>query len=403
MSNVVLVWELGAELGHITRLNALALELSTRGHSVTCIVSGPEQIQQLYSSQASLPYKILTGPGWPPRSLKLSRQPANLSEVLLAVGYHNPQALAKKIADWRNIIAPHQPDIIVYDYAPTALLATKDYACVKIGLDDPFSKPPNTSPLPPFHQDSNVNLANLRISENKLLAAINQAMRELQLPDIEFVYDIFQTDKSFLLSIPELDPFFDWRGTAEYVGLIEANSDRSIKLDWRSELPIRKVFAYLKPEYPKLHALLAVMAELEIESKIFLPDAAPDTIEKYRNTRLQISDRPYDLSQDLDQSDLVICHGGHATVLGSVIEGVPTLIIPLQQEQLNTAKRCIDSGLGLGLGPGVDNREKITSQIRSLLNDSGYRQRARMCGTKYRNAFLQPAVIKIAEYLESTP
>lgn len=399
MSNVVLVWELGAELGHVTRLNALAHKFAGIGHQVTCVLSNPDQIHTLFAKDYSPPFNILRGPGWPQRSLKLSREPANLSEVLLAVGYHNANALAKNIKGWQSVLAPLKPDVIVYDYAPTALLASRDYQCRKIGLDDPFSKPPSTTPLPSFNQDPNVGSKNLSISESKLLATINLALNECALAGIDHVYDLFATDKSFLLSLPELDPFCEMRSAVEYVGLLEATSDRGVEMNWRSESPTQKMFAYLKPGYPNLPEFLSVVHQLGVEAKMFIPGVAPEVVEQYAGTLLEILDQPYDVSKRLHEADLVVCHGGHGTVLGSVMNGVPVLIIPLQQEQLTTAKRCIDSGLGFGLGAGVSVREKILSKIQTALDDNNSRNRAHLCSVKYRDCFKASALERVTQYV----
>lgn len=401
MSNVVLVWELGSELGHVSRLNVLAHELAQRGHQVTCVLSDPGQFCRISAPDCPPPFKVLPGPAWPAETWKLSREPANISEVLLAVGYHEAGALAHMIESWRRVLAPLNPDIIIYDYAPTALLATRDDSCLKVGLDDPFTKPPNTSPLPSFNQDPKVSLPNLAISEQKLLTAINLALHQCGIPEIEQVYEVFETQLSFLLSIPELDPFSELRGTVEYAGLMDASNNKGVKLQWTAGSPAKKIFAYLKHGYPCLHEFLSVLYQMGIDANVFIPDASLEIIKKYHNTQISISTDPYDLSKDLNQVDLVVCHGGHGTVVGSVLSGVPVLIIPLQQEQLTTARKCIRSGLGQGLGAGVKGEEKIMRKIEMLLGQESYRECARSCQFRYFEVFKKPAAQRLAEQLES--
>lgn len=402
MSQVVLVWEMGADLGHVTRLDALAKHLTTRGHSVTCVLSSLSEIQRIYLPPHTPPYQVIQGPSWPDRHSKLSRSPANLAEVLLSIGYHKPQLVAAKLGEWRAIFSQLHPDVIIYDYAPTALLATRDYLCKKISLDDPFSKPPETFPLPSFDQNAKVSTANLAISDTRLVDIVNQVLVQFELSPIRQTSDLFASDKSFLLSIPELDPFAYLRNAATYLGFIEAHDrDKKIALNWNTESTAKKVFAYLKPSYPKLKELLCNIVRLNIQGRFFIPHADQEILDICKNSNVQISNTPYDLSENLAPCDLVICHGGHSTLLQAALCGVPALVIPLQQEQLSTTQKCVDSGLALWLGHGVTDSEKIRSAIQSLLFDEHFQQNTQQCAMRYRNRLTRSAMEVIVEYVEA--
>lgn len=407
MAEVVLVWEMGADMGHLTRLDTLAKRLVERGHGVTCIFCDLTGLQRLYPPQQTPPYHLLQGPSWPNQYAKLSRPPANLAEVLLAVGFHKPQVIAAKLAQWRAIFAHLKPGLIIYDYAPTALLATRDLACPKIGLDDPFSKPPARVPLPAYDRDANLSDANLTLSETKLINTLNPVLAEFQLQPIAQVYDLFATDESLLLSIPELDPFAHLRECANYLGPITApnNTDKQ-PLDWDPHSSAKKVFAYLKPSYPKLKEFLACITQLDIQGRFFIPGAGAaiqrETIQPLKhNSPIQISEQPYDLAKNLHQCDLVICHGGHSTLVQTALCGVPALVIPLQQEQLSSAQKSVASGLALGLGHGVSDPVTIQAAAKTLLDDADFRQRTVQCAQHYQKVFTRPALDIIVETVES--
>lgn len=402
MPKIVVVWEMGADLGHVTRLDTLAKYLVGRGHEVVCIFSDVSEIQRLYPHPKTPPYRLLSGPRWPDKRLKLSRPPANLVEVLLSVGYYKAAIIAAKLADWRAIFAPLQPDIIIYDYAPTALLATRDRNCQKISLDDPFSKPPAIFPLPSFDVNAKVSSANLRVSETRLVDIVNSVLAEFKLGKIAQACDLFATDKSFLLSIPELDPFAHVRTLENYVGLMnDGRSQEKIAPNWNSLSDAKKVFGYLKPTYPKIKVFLACLVEFDIQGRFFIPHASQEVLNICRNSCVEISSRPYDLTQNMEQCDLIVCHGGHSTLLHATLGGVPALIIPLQQEQLSSAQKCVDSGLALGLGGGVENTETIKSMIHAMLYDKSFKPRAQFIADIYRNKFTRPALEIITEYIES--
>lgn len=396
MSRIALIWELGADFGHVSRMHILATELSRRGHTVTFALSRPADLRQVVAGVSPI-YRVLQGPEWPDRPVRLSREPANLTEVLLALGYHKPAALLQKVKGWRELLDGLRPDLIIYDYAPTVLLATRDYGAHKVSLDDPFSKPPRIIPLPAF--GTGISPANLALSEEKLVAAVNQALPSEGLEGITHAYDIFETHKSFLLSVPELDPFAQWRTQSDYMGSIPISIEKQCPFTW-TDSARKKVFVYIKQSYPSIETFLKALATLSVESRIFIPHAPRHLVELCSSLNLRLSAIPYDLSS-LDEADLVICHGGHATTLQAILKGVPVLIIPLQQEQLCTARKCIDGGFGLGLGPSVADSEEIAQKIRDLLEELTFSEKASTCAAKYKNRFIKPTLVGISEYIES--
>jgi hypothetical protein len=397
MAKIVLTWELGADLGHISRLDALALRLQRNGHTVMLVLSRLSELRRLYPKNPP-PYDVLSAPRWADKPVKLSREPANLTEILLAIGYHKYAALEQCILEWRNTFSSLSPDLVIFDYAPTAQLAARDGSYPKISLDDPFTCPPHLFPLPAF--DDSISVSNLQISDNKIVGVINQVLDGFNLRRIQYAHEIFHTQKSFLLSIHELDPFADLRESGLYIGPINTAIPGSRMLNWISDGRTKKIFAYLKPTYSAIRELLVALAQSGAEVKVFLPDAESEFIGLCTDYGFDISTTVFDLS-DLKQADLVICHGGHTTVLQSVLNGLPLLIIPLQQEQLATARKCIANGLGLGLGPCVTDNNKITSLLQQLLYEPLFRSAAQACATKYHYQLAEPALDIIAQHVET--
>lgn len=399
MTNIVLVWEMGADLGHITRLDALARHLCVRGHTVTAIFSDLREILRIYSPPQIPPYRILQGPSWRDRRLKLSRPPASLTEVLLSVGFYKSQIIAEKLLQWKTLFANLQADVIFFDYAPAAQLAARQYTWHKINLGDPFSTPPAGSPLPLFDVNAKVSDANLMISDQRLLGVVNQALQEMKIAEIQYVHELFSADKTFLLSIPELDPFAHLRASEQYTGPINTPAN-SVHLNWNGNSG-KKVFGYLKPAYPHLKEFLQGISKLHVQGRFFIPEAPLEILKQYGQSNIEIATTPYDLSSELEQCDLVVCHGGHSTLLHSVLNGIPTLLIPLQQEQLCVTQKVIASGLAVRLGHGIADTEQISAISQSVLNDADLRHAAQNCALRYKQAFTSPALETITQYVES--
>lgn len=402
MSRVVIAWELGAGLGHVTRLKVLADELNAKGHTITFVSGRGESLKQLYSENCPIPYQILETEIWPDKRVKLSREPANLSEILLSLGYHNPSKLQQQIKGWQKLLDGLRPDVIIYDYAPTAILASRKLACKKIGLDIPFSKPPPTSPLPAVGPTPKVSTNNLALSENKLVGAVNQALQINELPPITQAHEIFETHVSFLLTIPELDPFAPMRKNSRYVGAIETAVGIGGYTPWHRRRPTKKVFGYLKPSYPKLEEFLATLAQRnDIEGRFFIPGCSQRLLKLFEDSAISISAKPLNVTRTMRDCDLTVCHAGHSTVLQSALAGIPVLVIPLHQEQLATAQRVIDIKLGHGLAPDVGDSTKIQRLISRLLDDVQYRTRAEAIAQKYSQITPSAAISCVVDAVEN--
>jgi UDP:flavonoid glycosyltransferase YjiC (YdhE family) len=401
MAKVVLVWEMGTDLGHISRLDALAQHLCRRGHRVTCIFSDLSQIPRLHTHLKVPPYQILEGPKWQERKQKLSRLPASLTEVLLSVGFYKPQTITEKITQWRKLFADLEPDVILYDYAPTALLATRDLSCPKFNLGDPFSLPPARSPLPLFAHGVKVSEANLLISDRRLVDTINESLRAFSLNEIQYVYEIFSADKTFLLSIPELDPFSFIRNLEHYIGPFHVQQSDCHPLNWENDAR-KRIFGYLKPLYPQLKEILSAASGLDVQGRFFIPGAPQDLLNTYHNSNIEIVTTPYDLAE-LKQCDLVICHAGHSTLTQSILNGVPSLLIPLQQEQMCITQKAIFSQLAAGISHQLSDVDGLKTILKNLLNDMSFRHRVENCAEHYRQHLTKSVLDTLTEHIEHPP
>jgi MGT family glycosyltransferase len=83
--------------------------------------------------------------------------------------------------------------------------------------------------------------------------------------------------------------------------------------------------------------------------------------------------------QVLQQTALVVTHGGHGTVIKTLAAGVPMLVLPHGRDQADTAARVTARGAGLMLkrsaGPAA-----IADAVRRILRDNSYRIDARRLG-----------------------
>jgi len=75
--------------------------------------------------------------------------------------------------------------------------------------------------------------------------------------------------------------------------------------------------------------------------------------------------------------DLVIHHGGMGTTHAALVHGVPQLIVPHAGEQHLQARRAETAGVGRALWPAEATPARWRERIAELLEDEGFRERAR--------------------------
>ncbi len=79
----------------------------------------------------------------------------------------------------------------------------------------------------------------------------------------------------------------------------------------------------------------------------------------------------------LPRCDAVISHGGAGTMLGALAHGLPLVLLPQGADQFINAAACARAGAGIALGPGELAPEAIRDATRRVLEEPGYRERAR--------------------------
>jgi UDP:flavonoid glycosyltransferase YjiC (YdhE family) len=78
----------------------------------------------------------------------------------------------------------------------------------------------------------------------------------------------------------------------------------------------------------------------------------------------------------LPTCDLIVHHGGGGTTMGALRVGVPQLMLPRSNYQIESTRPVAEFGAGLLLAPGEDTIEEIEKGCRELLSNPSYAGRA---------------------------
>lgn len=340
MARIALVWELGADLGHITRYSLIARELIKRGHEPMMILRDTSSLHALAAAPANCPVYQAPVCQQAPAGL----MPAlNFTETLFRVGFHDPEVLASLMLAWRYLLELLNPDLIVFDHAPVAQLATHALDCDRIIFSNSFSVPPAGFPSYRFWLKEPDAKQRIRNSEQTCLDIANKALASLGSQPVKDLDELFEVDEIVLCEHPDFD-VYGHRDAIHYVGAINEES-LGDKPNWPGTAGGPKIFAYLKSRFQHIDELLECLANSNSNVIVYLSDVTSAQRQRFENAALSFSEVPLNLTEVAKDCDYAICHGGTGTINTVVAKGIPVLSIPLTVEQMMFSKRVESCGL----------------------------------------------------------
>lgn len=378
MHNILFVWELGGHLGHLMRYRSLAVALGQRGFRVSLALRDLSRAHSLFDARE---YVLYQAPIWLPAARNAPRPPLSYAEILHHYGYLKEEGVQGMVRAWRALYSAEQPDLVLFDHAPTALLAARGLPFAKAIIGTGFFTPPPVSPMPAFNAASPAPRQRLVAAEQRVLKAVNSVLGDLGQPDLGTLCELFEVDENFMCTVPELDHYH--RNTEmTYWGPILGSGNIHPPPRLSGTKP--SVFAYLKPQHAATPRILGAMKATDVEAFVYSPDVNSDIAEHFASNTFVFSRKPYDIGATVARSDLVICHGGHDTAAAALLGGKPVLLAPMQAEQAMLATRIEQAGLGITIDYQT-TEDEIASHLTRLMGDEGLRLRAAEFAAKYRD------------------
>jgi len=380
MASFLLGWEYGGGLGHAARFKALAQKLRERGHRVTLMLRDLVLTDSLLKD-TGLPR--LQAPLWQHRTVGAPEIQASIAEILLATGYLRSDTLAGQVQGWRTALTLTQADVLVADYAPTAVLAARivhvPSAVVGIG----FYMPPEQAPMPAFRDWEPLQPGRIAHAEDTALAAANGVLRAAGEPPLQQLSQLLHGDASLLCTWPELDHYGrDSLPPGRQFHGVELLPHSGRPPEW-PEGSGPEVFAYLKSAHPDHAAVLQALVAAGCRVVCYLPELASGKPVPVASPRIRYASEPVDLHSACARSALVVCHGGMATLAQALLAGKPLLLLPMQAEQFLASRRVARSGAGINL---AEHRRPVDllPLVRQLLDAGPARDAAARFAVKYQ-------------------
>ena len=363
---ILCTWEIGGELGHISRYSAIVKALESDGHHVVLAL---KDLSRAYPFFCNTKATLMQAPVWLPK-VTMQRPIACLADTLLCLGYLETDPLDCLVQAWESIINSVKPDLVIFDYAPTAMIALRHTQIPKILIGTGFADPvPGRAIVDwrPYPQDDGL----VTRQEERVLQQVNAVLERRGQPTLTQLTDLFAADRVVISTFPELD-LYNERDNADYcTGPTAKLVDTPVK--FASDARPR-ILAYLKPAHPNIELLVTALARSKANVFIACPKGPANLFTPHVSDRFQFSNELVDLQGAMGDVDVFVGHGNASSVKESLVAGNPTVVLPIQLEQLLTGRKVQQAGFGVLVEkiPGLDEMVKLLDDL--LMNGDSYRE-----------------------------
>jgi UDP:flavonoid glycosyltransferase YjiC (YdhE family) len=389
MSRILIIWELGADYGHISTLLPIALEMKRRGHEPILVLRDLCWAEKILGGHG---LSWLQAPVW---LANLSGLPSPISypEIMFMNGFSHPSGTIGICKAWRDLFTLLDPDLLMIEYGAASMLASLGMKTPRIRIGTGATSPPLTQPMHSHEWWNAQPISRLVDIEGTVLKTVNGVLQELGDGPISALCEMFKTEDEFLLCSPALDHFPKRQG-AKYWGPI-LNLEHGVAPNWPNEGG-KRIFAYIKTSYPHFSQVLKALSELDANVVVHAPGISVKNIKTYESGNLVFSVDPVRMEEARRQCDVGVCHAGAGTTEALLAVGKPVLLLPMQGEQENTARNVEKVGAGLWVKPEakVINFKKLLKQ---LLNEPDFTLKAREFAGGYPE---RPQAERVAEIVE---
>jgi UDP:flavonoid glycosyltransferase YjiC (YdhE family) len=363
--------------GHCVNLLPLAERLLARGHKVFVAARDLAVARHVFGS---LPVHYLAAGFTSSRPSNAVAMPRTFAHILHNTGFGEWETLEAMTAAWRNLLDLVQPDVVVCEHAPMALLASHASGRRHVVIGTGFFSPPDIAPLPDLRDWLPPMPAELYESEMAVLNRVNRVLTsagKLPLPRLSSLYA--DVDANFLLTFRELD-HYPQRPQSEYWGMWSPGGGHT--LTWpASTMP--KVFAYLKPPLPvwKLADVLTLLRQSPITAAVYVAGMDPAWLRQFQSPNMLTFAEPLDIRGIARDCDFAILNGNAGTATDLLLRGVPQLHIPIYLEQATFSRRI--TSLGAGIMAESNRLDQIADGLQRLMASSSYREAAQQFAQRY--------------------
>jgi hypothetical protein len=204
LKRIFYAWELGSGFGHVNRFLALRKALAAHGCTLTLTLAEPLPPGALPDD---LRASVHRAPRYDRQVLGLPEQQLAFSEIMMLHGYLDPYALAGLLGGWRDLMQAVDAQLVIADFAPTAVLAARSLGlpCARIGTG--YCCPPAVDPEVPIVPSMAPPLARRDEAAQLLVSNINRALTQFGAAPLQTLGQMHRADCDLLTTCAEFDPY----------------------------------------------------------------------------------------------------------------------------------------------------------------------------------------------------
>jgi len=387
VKSVLYIWELGANLGHVGSFLPTLKRFQGDGIHVTAAACRLLDAAPLLNPAGVF---CAQAPFFPdPLRNSAHHRPDSFADIMLACGFGSPQTLRIMVDNWTWLMKAQNPDLVLIDYGPTALVGARVLGLPVAHYSTGFYVPPPGHPLPSLDPSRRVPEAVLKQASDQVLHSVNAVLEAFHRPPVEEIGDLYR-DVALpgLFTLREVDHFGPRE--AHYWGpMTDGEISNAVEPIWPQGRG-KRVYAYLRQGVASARPVLDALYRNGCPTLVFAPDF-PDQwyqhLSRYPNIR--ISKRPYNLRQVLATADRGICYGSHAVTLAFALAGKPVLVCPIYLEQRLLGEKLQEAGIGILLpsntSPG-DTAKTLDEILATFIGDAELERGAQAFAARHLDA-----------------
>jgi hypothetical protein len=328
LPTILIANELGYNLGHAKPLAAIAGRLG--GEDRRLVVAA----RDLLSARLAFPdpaVPVLQAPIWPShRHFGSHTGQASYLDLLVTVGFADPQKLGAVVSGWMGLFDLVKPDVVIADHCPGLMVACHIAGLPVVSVGSSFTNPPlELGQFPPLRADRSPIMP-----EGRVLAMVDEVARAYGRRAPQRLAAIFGSQGRVVFGCRELDAYAAFRRETLYLppeplaGFVEP--------------PIQpRLFVYLGVDIPRIEELIQALTLLDIQIEAYLrPEIAVfgRLLDLAGHT---VHQQPPPLSDVLLNASHVLCESGATTCMAALAAGRPVLGLALHAEaDLNLTMMC---------------------------------------------------------------
>jgi UDP:flavonoid glycosyltransferase YjiC (YdhE family) len=335
MKTVLFVWELGANLGHLARLEPMVLAFETKGWRICFATRQPGQTAKWIGERRWQNFSVPV--------IEHSRAqvaPTCHADWLLPELSQDNAALSVWLGQWRQLMGAACADAVVLDFAPMAAIAMQCLGIHYTISSTGFCLPLGLEQGACFRPWDFAAIDRARQTTRQLFDRFVQLNRLFGLRENALAIQSNDPTRVQLATFFELDHFAGRSANLPYMGAIWSDAKQSPPA-WRDSPKINgkalttRVFCYLNGPQAFVTPIVRALSFFNADFIAYVPNLSGiDKEELIREHSWQFCDQPVALTGLLVSATWVVSHGGLGLAARALVSNTKLMVFPFHSEQM---------------------------------------------------------------------